>query len=267
MSPISVIIVNFNTDEEVKRLKAELSSNSNIGNIFVINNSPPGKNLGFSAAANIGIRKALKTGVEKVLLLNPDIEISNNTLDELCKSSGDIVGPVLKFERNGITVFDYGGRVNWILGRTKHFENVESDSGPASQRGEQARMTREVEYISGACMMIKRSVFEKIRLFDERFFMYFEDVDFCLRAKKAGFTINVDSKIVVQHQISEHKFSNDNQKINYNLHSNLHFIQKWLPWYFKTTAYFYLLFLNIKNKLKLVNLILISFLEAFIPAR
>src|SRR3989344_1955355 len=119
MGHICIVIVDFNTEESVKNLQTELSSNSNIDNIFVVNNSPPEKNLGFSAAANIGIKKALKTGAEKILLLNPDIKISNNAIDKLCKFPGDIVGPVLKFERNMKIVFDYGGKVNWILGRTR----------------------------------------------------------------------------------------------------------------------------------------------------
>ena len=243
MGHICIVIVDFNTEESVKNLQTELSSNSNIDNIFVVNNSPPEKNLGFSAAANIGIKKALKTGAEKILLLNPDIKISNNAIDKLCKFPGDIVGPVLKFERNMKIVFDYGGKVNWILGRTRHMENAERDSG-------QARMTKDVEYISGACMMIKKEVFEKIGLFDERFFMYFEDVDFCLRAKKAGFSVEIDPKTIVEHQISEHKFINDNEKRNYILRSNFLFIQKWVPWFFKATAFTYHLILTLRVKIK-----------------
>lgn len=243
MNKISVVIVNFNNDEEVKRLKNGLSSNNNISDIFVIDNSPPNKNLGFATAVNIGLKRALESGAEKVLLLNPDLIITNENINNLNKSDGDIVGPILKFTRGKNIVLDHGGKVNLFLGRAKHIENHEGDSG-LGQNDE----IRKIDYISGACMLIKREVFEKIGVFDERFFMYFEDVDFCLRACEAGFFVAVDPQVVVEHQITEHKFSNDKQKIEFNLQSNYHFIQKWVPWQFQPVAKFHLALISFHLK-------------------
>ena len=196
--------------------------------MVIIDNSPPNINLGFGAAANIGIKKALEKGADKILLLNPDVKI---TTDEIKKiKDGDIVSPVLKFKRDGKWVYDYGGKVNWFIGRTTHDEKIAASlSAPRN----------DISYVSGACMLVKREVFEKIGFFDEKFFLYFEDVDFCLRAKQAGFTVGVDN-LVIEHKIEEQRETHDVFKMKQNLKSNWAFIIKWIPWYFKPLAISYM---------------------------
>lgn len=194
---------------------------------IIVDNSPPNKNLGFAAAVNIGIKKALAKGADKILLVNPDIKIK-----KIDFKKGDVVAPVLKFKRDGEWVYDYGGKVNWLIGRTTHIESSTS----LNLRG-----VKNIDYVSGACMLIDKKVFEKIGYFDERFFMYFEDNDFCLRAKAAGFKIAVDPTVIVNHDLTKSE-----QKINYALKSNLKFINKWVPWYSKPSAYLYYLLLCLK---------------------
>lgn len=195
----------------------------------VIDNSET--NRGFAKGANLGIKQSLDKGAERVLLINPDAKISSRDILKLSTNIADIVSPVLKFKRNGLDVFDFGGKVNLIFGRTTHYENLKPDN---------------IDYVSGACMLVKREVFEKIGFLDERFFLYFEDADFCLRAKAAGFTVTVDQDVVVQHNITEHRFSRDPFKIKKILESNLYFINKWIHWYFKPLAYTYWLVLATK---------------------
>jgi GT2 family glycosyltransferase len=255
MNKASVVIVNFKNNEEIKKIKNEISSNPNIDKFFVINNSPPNKNLGFAAAVNIGIKKALKNGAERILLLNPDIKISNRNINALCKSDGDIVGPVLKFKRGSKTVLDYGGKLNMILGRAKHVEEIFQGDIFGTKENESLFKRHhlhedKIDYVSGACMLIRREVFEKIGLFDESFFMYFEDVDFCLRATRAGFKLSLETEAVVEHQISEHKFTGDKKKINYNLQSNYFFAQKWLSWPLQILAKVRLALISLHLKLR-----------------
>lgn len=189
----------------------------------IVDNSPPKENLGFAKAVNIGVKKAISFGATKVLLLNPDIKINKKQILQLAKNQADIVSPVLK--SNGVC--DYGGKVNWWIGRTHH-EKIASSPAPRN----------DISYVSGACMMIDKKVFEKIGFFDERFFMYFEDVDFCLRAKQAGFKISINTKITVDHLLTKNK-----QKNIFVLESNYKFINKWIRWYYKPFAYIYLLWL------------------------
>jgi len=107
---------------------------------------------------------------------------------------------VIKFNRNEKTVYDLGGKVNMVFGKTSHRE---------VQAASILRLLRfarndvyQVDYVSGCCMMIKREVFERIGFFDEEFFLYYEDVDFCLRAKKAGFKTFVLPSASVVHKLS-----------------------------------------------------------------
>ena len=179
-------------------------------------------NRGFAKAVNIGIKKALKMGAEKIILINPDIEITKKDITDLATNNADIIGPVLL--SNG--VYDYGGKVNWVIGRTAHLKG-----DPFLEKGSPS----EIDYVSGACMIIKKEVFERIGFFDERFFMYFEDADFCLRAKQAGFKITINPKIIIKHALTKNA-----QKNNYVLASNKKFVDKWISWYLRPAAYLYL---------------------------
>ena len=87
---------------------------------------------------------------------------------------------------------------------------------------------KKIDYISGCAMCVKRKVFEKIGLFDERFFLYFEDADFCTRAKRNGYNITVNPDVVIFHQLSG-GLSKKNLVVKYNLlKSNYTFICNYL---------------------------------------
>lgn len=216
-----VFIVTIKYNETVKKIPGIVT--------IIIDNSPPNENLGFAKAVNIGVKDAISKGATKVLLLNPDLKISKNQIEELTSNNDGIVSPVLKTGSK----LDFGGKINWMLGRTTH-KKIASSAVPRN----------DIDYVTGACMLIDAKVFEKIGFFDERYFMYFEDVDFCLRAQKAGFNINVDRNIVV-----EHKLTKNRQKNNYVLKSNIEFVQKWISWYFKPIAFTYLFWMWIKIKI------------------
>jgi len=185
-------------------------------------------NKGFAGGVNTGIKEALKRGAEYILLLNNDTVAENDFVTPLItylenNESIGIVSPVIKYKKNGKLLYDLGGKVNWGIGRTKHLE-IQSFKDAKTQREEK------IDYVSGCCMMVRREVFEKIGLFDERFFLYFEDVDFCLRARKAGFGISVVKDSIINHKLSG-SFGNDGMwKFRENIKSNWKFIDKYLGW-------------------------------------
>lgn len=231
---IAVILVAYHSQEKIKELQRRISSAEE--KIIVVDNDK--ENRGFAGGVNKGIRIALKEKYSHVLLINPDLDITPQEIKKLATNKADIVGPILKFQRGHEWIYDHGGKINWFLGRTGHFESHEAKIDSYEN---------DIDYISGACMLVSVKVFEKIGLFDERFFMYFEDADFCLRAKKTGFSVGVNSEVIVEHQISEHRYSRNTKKLEYLLQSNLTFINKWVPWYFKPTAYAYWLALSVKS--------------------
>ena len=245
MKKVFIVIVNFNNRRDILKClyslrheKAEIvvvDNKSSDGSIEAIRSRfkqvkilESEKNIGFAAASNKGIRYALRKKADYVLLLNPDTIAEKNFLSVLLKKKADIISPVIKFKRKGEWVYDFGGRVNFLIGRTTHLE-----------RDILSKRTNPVDYVSGCCMLIKKEVFEKISLLDEKYFMFFEDVDFCLRAKKAGFTIKVNPKVSIFHDLSEGEAKSLRQ-MYYLLLSNFIFINKWIPVYHRPLAYLYL---------------------------
>ncbi|MCX6726058.1 MAG: glycosyltransferase family 2 protein [Candidatus Shapirobacteria bacterium] len=255
MTKLFVIIVNFNSQKDViPCLKSLIKVYPKINVIIVDNASTDNslqsinslefkslqviknkKNLGFAEGVNKGIRFALKQGAEEVLLLNPDTLPERGFLEPLLANPAEVAGPILKFQRSNDWVYDFGGKVNFWTGRTSHHEyqisNIKYQISP--------------DYVSGACILIRKKVLEKIGFLDERYFLFFEDVDFCLRAKKAGFKVALESKSIMIHNLSEGK-----AKLLYQFYhlirSNLIFINTWLPFYRRPIAYFYLLALSFK---------------------
>ncbi|MEX2007823.1 MAG: glycosyltransferase family 2 protein [Candidatus Levyibacteriota bacterium] len=156
------------------------------------------KNLGFAGGVNVGIRHALAKGADYILLLNNDTIIKYNFLRELTKffkknKTAGILSPAIKYEKNHSTVYDTGGKINKIFGRTSHEEVTEVIN----------KSPKAVDYVSGCCMLIKKEVFDKVGLFDARFFLYYEDVDFCIRAKSKGFLTYVLPEVSIEHALSK----------------------------------------------------------------
>lgn len=196
------------------------------------------KNLGYAGGMNIGIRKALKDKSAKyILILNNDTVLPSNLLTKLLDNSSDIIGPVIAFRWNSKLVYDFGGSVNWWTGRTHHMES--------SSKLSKEFYNIKIDYVSGCCMLVRREVFRKIGLFDERYFFYFEDVDFCVRAKKAGFSISVNPDVYIYHKLGGSIGRWTNKAITNNIIGNFIFINKHLGWR-RVTGYGYLFALTAK---------------------
>lgn len=163
--------------------------------VEVINNH---KNLGFAGGVNRGIKKAVEQGAEYILLLNNDTILKQPILEgmiafgEKTKKAG-VIAPAISFEKGGKTWFDVGGNVNLLFGRTHHTE-VHKITATAPRR---------VAYVSGCCMLLKAEVIESVGLLDENFFLYYEDVDYCLRVHEKGYYAYVLPSIVIQHALSK----------------------------------------------------------------
>ncbi|HUW21964.1 MAG TPA: glycosyltransferase family 2 protein [Candidatus Bathyarchaeia archaeon] len=226
-----IVIDNASTDGSLERIIERFSSS-----VIVLKNSV---NKGFAVAANIGIRRALRLHFKNIILLNPDTNFKEGFSKRLIQNPADIVSPVIKYIFNGKAVYDLGGRVNYILGRTKH------------KRFRSIFKPQVIDYVSGCCMKIKSKVFFKIGFLDEKFFLYWEDVDFCIRARRANLTIDIELGVVIFHKL---KYIVDKpwNSVYYLLKGNLRFINKYIVWKNRIFAYSYLLFLLFKityNKL------------------
>jgi len=145
-------------------------------------------NLGFSGGCNIGMKFALLDAkVSYVLLLNNDITTSEDFLNCLVKVGEDkernaIIGPkVLVHAEDGSDIIDFaGGGMDLRKGIAYHHRAGEKENGMPEENAA-------VEYIEGSCMLIKRSIFPVIGYFDTDFFAYYEETDYCFRAKRSGY--------------------------------------------------------------------------------
>jgi GT2 family glycosyltransferase len=244
MEKIFVVIVSFNEKNKTLRLLDQLKCQKGkfqITTIVVDNHSEDGfirairkrkyknnilvplsRNLGYGRACNKGIRLALFHNATYLCFLNSDIKLPNNFFVDMLKNKTDIVGPVIKYKKNKKTIYDLGGMIDWRIGRIKHQEQIDSKFKALNNR-------IKPDYISGCCVIIKRAVFEKIGLFDERFFLYFEDADLQIRAIKNGFKLILDKKVEVLHELKGVSENTNKSFTNlfYNLQSNLLFILKY----------------------------------------
>lgn len=211
---ITIVVDNNSNDNSVNFIQ------ENFPRVEIIKNK---KNLGFAAGSNIGILHALSKGADAVLLVNQDVVVEENFLDSILswaefKRLSGVIGPVVKHKKNNDFLYDLGGKINWLFGFPRHI----------NRRKIEMRKPLERDYVSGCCMFIKKSVFNKVGLFDERFFLYFEDDDFCTRAINAGFSVWVEPSIVVYHKLSTSVGFFSERSVYYFTKSALFFSKKHL---------------------------------------
>lgn len=186
-----IVVDNGSEQNDAEVLRAKWG-----GYIYVIEND---KNYGFPEGANIGIRHALEaSNPDYILLLNNDTVVDREFLTELVKIAESdekigIVGPKVcnYYIRNKIDAA--GGMVNWLLGFGEDIGEGKTDVGQFNQ-------LKEVDYVSGSVLLIKSGVIKEIGLLDGGFFLYNEDADWCLRARKGGYKILYTPMTTVFHK-------------------------------------------------------------------
>ncbi|PIY97332.1 MAG: glycosyltransferase family 2 protein [Candidatus Kerfeldbacteria bacterium CG_4_10_14_0_8_um_filter_42_10] len=157
------------------------------------------KNLGYARGNNFGIQHSLKEGAEAVLLLNNDVVADKNFLNFLVNKLKEdrvgIVGPKILYYHEKNRIWYGGGTFHWWTGLAFHYGEGKLDS-PAYNK------TREVSFITGCSMLIKKEVFEKIGYLDEEYQLYWEDADFCYRTFKKCFSLWYVPESRIWHKVS-----------------------------------------------------------------
>lgn len=205
---LSIIIVdNASTDGSVESIKHYVSGIKHGGIKFIENK----ENLGFAGGHNVAIKYALESGADYVLLLNNDTYVDRNFVIELFKTaekdkSVGILSPKIYFAPG----FEYHkdryskneiGKVLWYAGGKMDWNNViGSHRGVDEVDREQFDQVEETGFITGCCAMIKKEVFERVGLLDEKYFLYYEDNDLNVRAKNVGFKTLYVPKSVIWHK-------------------------------------------------------------------
>ncbi len=182
---VGFICVLFKTEKsDTDRIQKEIAT-MGIHNykVYFVDNTEGGR--GYAAGINEGIRMGLKDGCDYFVALNPDISFGKLKKDDFLRpmKAFDVWGFAMK--QDGVTY--YGGEIDaWRLSG-----GLISSKPPS--------ILQSVDFVSGSVLGFSRDVVEKIGQWDEGYFMYYEDVDYCKRAHLAGFRVGIDSSIVYDH--------------------------------------------------------------------
>lgn len=268
---ISAVILNYKHPKDtIKCIQALMKASGGLEvDYYIVDNSPEatveGKfkalfpkikyisspsNPGFAAGNNLAIRKALKDGADYILIINPDVTVGHDFFVPLLKNFSDksvgLIAPAIFHSQKGQKVYGLEGKVNWDVAKPEH-RNL------SHLKNTQPIMS---EFVTFACVLISADTFKKAGLLDEGYFMYFEDVDYCLTAGKAGKKIILDPSVSVAHNTSS-SFKRPTQKLFISFRSHLRFIRKWLspekrlvPYLYAFTLYPYLYLLWTYHGLK-----------------
>lgn len=169
-----------------------------------------GSNKGYSFGVNLGLKEAIKKGFSYFCILNNDTYFENNFVVNCLQSILDhpysIIGgkiyyaPGYEYHKDrykkyelGKVLWYAGGSIDWNHALTPHRGVDELDHGQYNKK-------KEVNFVNGALMLFDKSVVNKVGFWDERYFLYFEDADFCVRAKKARIKLLYDPTIVIWHK-------------------------------------------------------------------
>lgn len=229
MVKVGVIVLHYKDWESTKKCLVSLDnlSKDNIDlTLLLVNNSQEDvslpnlnsrlifekttQNLGYAGGNNVGIKRFLFEGVDWIWIVNNDVVVDKKSLFFLLKAiqsrpKAGILSPKILFEpgkeyhktkyqksEQGKVIWWAGGMMDWNNLMTIHRGVDEVDHG-------QYNITSQTESVTGTSMLVKSDVFRKIGLFDERYYLYFEESDFCQRAKLAGFELWYVPKAIVWH--------------------------------------------------------------------
>lgn len=184
-----VIVDNGSSDGSFEYLKGKFP------HITLIRNED---NLGFAEGCNVGIRHALSTGTDYILLLNNDTFAEKDVLDVLVRTAEadkdiGVLGGVNCSYDEPSKLIEIGTNLNWWTGftRKENLKAIESGSINTPQP---------IQGVTGSVLLIKKEVIDKIGLLDARFFIYYEDTDWCLRAGRAGYKVLYVPRAKVLHK-------------------------------------------------------------------
>lgn len=213
-----VVVLNFHGREDTEACVASIMHGSSDSTVLVIDNgSHDGtvaavnsrwpqvetiqnpENLGFAGGMNTGLRWALDRGAESVTVLNNDTTIPAGVLErmvEIAKSGAVAVSPEVRYADGSERVWFGGGAIDQHTGLARH----QSDSELASVELQDG--LRPSTTLAGCCVTASAHTWQRVGLFDEGYFLNFEDSDWSVRAGEAGIALYVDPSVHIHHRVS-----------------------------------------------------------------
>lgn len=193
-----IVVDNGSGDDSVAYLRQNFPSAVILANV---------ENVGFAEGCNVGMRRACEEGTDYAFLVNNDVTVEPNALEVLVSTAEadrtiGIVGAVNYALDDPGKPLIIGTNFNWLSGYARRENLKPIESG-------RIRDPQPIDGASGSALLIKRPVIDRIGLLDARFFIYYEDVDWCLRARRAGYRVLYVPQAKVYHEIGTTFGKND----------------------------------------------------------
>jgi GT2 family glycosyltransferase len=233
---VGVVVLDCGRPHDAERAARSAQDSALDVQVVVVDNAPVGtlaagsarlhlpENRGFAAGMNAGIARLLALGCERLLLLNNDAVLEAGCLRLLTEALADpalaAVSPLILRESDG-RVESSGVRVDLRWGRVlllDHGRHPDAARGPAAP-----------DALSGAVIMLDRAAVERVGSLDEAYFFGFEDLDWCLRARRAGYRVAVVPEARARHQGSRTLGPESPLRLYYASRNHVRLLEQHLP--------------------------------------
>lgn len=254
---VCAVVLSYNAREELVRALQSLKISSTRVDVVVVDNHSSidptavlhkdfpeitvlrlSENGGFARGMNVGMRYALENAYDFVWLINQDAEIEKETLTQLLEVAMEdnrygLLSPGI-MNQNGAPWF-FGGKISYRKMKTLHLTKLRTER------------FFESEYLTGCALLLSRQLVEQIGFLNEQYFLYYEDAEYSMKAKRAGFLPIVVPGARVKHSETSER---NNEKIYWLVRSGLRFFQTMSPWYWKAWIIFFTKLRRLKNTLE-----------------
>jgi len=216
---LAIVIINWNSFELTKDTLSSLQNTrfKNYDCIVVDNGSHDGSgedlknsfpdiiliksntNKGFTGGNNIGMEYALSNGYEYIMMLNNDVEVESGFLEPLVQKLNNhptigAVQPLIYFHHDKNLIWNAGSKYLAWIGLPLTLLYFRKDENHA-----QTKIQKSVDWITGCAFMIRSTVLKQVGTLQEKYFIYYEDVDLSFRIKAAGYTLAYEPSSVIYH--------------------------------------------------------------------
>lgn len=223
-----LVVDNASVDRTAEQVRSQFP------NVELIVNK---ENFRFAGGNNIGIEYALSKDADYILLLNNDTIVDPKFINALVTTAESdsrigMAGPKMYYYTDPNRIWYAGGKIEWWKGWLSHTGVRELDNS-------QYKQTKETDFISGCCILVRREVVEKVGMLDTTYYIYGEDVDWCIRACRAGYRLMFEPKAKIWHKLSVSTGGHLSWFKNWNkLKSQLWIMARYAKWYYWFTIPF-----------------------------
>lgn len=185
-----IVVDNGSVDDSVDAIRSAFPA------VRVIRNQ---ENLGYAGGNNVGLRAAIEENYDYVLLLNNDTVVDPGALERLVsladlETDTGIVAPAIFYLDEPQRIWSAGGTIDWQRGTVEtNYLDVDVSELP--------RRPYSTDHVTGCCMLLRTTALRQAGLIDQRFFLYFEETEWCVRFARSGYRILVEPAAHIWHAI------------------------------------------------------------------